>query len=90
MSTMLRRMAPSAYADGVDTPRGGWEAATARCRVARPGRLPNPRRVSLVFHPHTSNEDKHVRSNILPSKSGFGASAKIIEKSDIKNRNLNF
>ena len=83
MSTMLRRMAPSAYADGVDTPRGGWEAATARCRVARPGRLPNPRRISLVFHPHTSNEDKHVRPDILPSKSGFGASAKIIEKSDI-------
>ena len=33
MSTALRRMAPSAYVDGVGVPRGGWLAATASCRI---------------------------------------------------------
>ena len=61
MSTALRRMAPSAYADGAGVPRGGWAAATSDCRMPLPNRLPNPRRVSLVFHPHTSNEDDKVR-----------------------------
>ena len=62
MSTSLRRMVPSAYADGAKIPRGGWVSATSDCRMPLPNRLPNPRKISLAFHPHTSNEDDQVHT----------------------------